>query len=203
MATKLAEDTRPRAKFLGVRGRQPVKAGGFHWVPGSRGSNPNSAWPPRGLHVEFDHAVPCSSIAAGGGQSRVVVATTVLELYDETSAFGRRLKLAHNCSEPLYVFNMSVSVLSVARDRDITTSTDAAVSKGRQLPDLYRETRYSAVAFLPLPDTSSDYGPGLSDFRADDEPFESFFVAGLDEGLLLLSLTILVYTENPYEYNEL
>jgi hypothetical protein len=27
--------------------------------------------------------------------------------------------------------------------------------------------------------------------------------AGFDEGLLLLSLTILVYTENPYEYNEL
>jgi len=54
-----ASDTRPRAKFAGVRSGGAMRAGGFHHVPGARGSNPNLHWPPRGVHVEFDHAVRC------------------------------------------------------------------------------------------------------------------------------------------------
>ena len=143
-----ASDTRPRARFAGVRTGGAVRAGGFHHVPGARGSNPNTAWPPKGAHVEFDHALPCGDVGAGTGGT--VVATVVMELYDETASFGRRVKLAHNCSEPLYIFNLSVSVLGGARDRDITTQTDAAVSTGRQLQDPFDPTvRYVSTGELP------------------------------------------------------
>ena len=80
----LASDKRPRAKFVAARSSTGgVQAGGFHWVPGSRGSNPSTAWPPVGMHAEFDHAVPCASINAGGGSNsnRVLMVTTVLEPY--------------------------------------------------------------------------------------------------------------------------
>jgi hypothetical protein len=52
------------------------------------------------VHAEFDHAVACADVNAGAGQ---LLATVVVELYDETSAFGRRVRLAHNCTSPLYV----------------------------------------------------------------------------------------------------
>ena len=106
----------------------------------------------------------------------------LMDRYDETASFGRRVKLAHNCSEPLYIFNLSVSVLGGARDRDITTQTDAAVSTGRQLQDPFDPTvRYVSTGHLPcdpsqIPQTPN-FGPGLSDWKATDPPYESFFVA--------------------------
>ena len=98
----LPNDPRPRATFAGVRSSRAVRAGGFHWVPGSRGTNPNTAWPPRGVAVELDNVVDCASVAAGEGTLTVTLA---LELYDETSgpcpcsrslnhALGRRVLLA-------------------------------------------------------------------------------------------------------------
>ena len=60
-------DTRPRGRFMPparLVGGGPV-AGGFHFVPGSRGSNPNTSWPPRGIRVEFDVAISCEAVAAG------------------------------------------------------------------------------------------------------------------------------------------
>ena len=153
-----------------------VKAGGFHWVPGARGTNPDLQWPPRGTHVEFDHTVPCSDVAAGNGQ---LVATVVLELYDETSAFGKRVRLQHNCSAPLYVYNMSVSINSLKHDRSVTASTDAAVAEGGLARD-HDSTgqpiqlwvnNFLRTGGLPF------YGPGLSDWRDDSTVFESYFVA--------------------------
>ena len=45
------------ALFRSVRTDLPAVAGGYAWIPGVRGSNPNAAWPPRGSRVEFDHEV--------------------------------------------------------------------------------------------------------------------------------------------------
>jgi hypothetical protein len=157
-----SEDARPRAKFSAIRSSSAgVYAGGFHWVPGSRGSNPATAWPPKGLHVEVDHTLACADVSAG--TSGTVVVTTVYELYDETSAFGRRLRLQHNCSAPLYVFNMSFSVLEEARDRAILVSTDASVANQND-PGSYAD----------IPGLSS-FGPGISDWKSTDPAFESFF----------------------------
>lgn len=179
MAASDASDTRPRAKFVAARSSTgDVRAGGFHWVPGSRGSNPNTAWPPKGVHAEFDHALPCASINAGGGSDRFLLVTTVLELYDQTASFGRRVRLSHNCSAPLFVFNMSVSALNVARDRDITPATDAAVSHGSMISD-GPHTAYHANSFLPIDPAlpAGAFGPGLSQWTAEEPPFESYFVA--------------------------
>ena len=172
-----AADTRPRATFAGARTvGGAVAGGGFHWVPGARGSNPATAWPPKGVHVEFDHALDCEAVGAGAG---TVVATTVLELYDQASAFGRRLRLAHNCSTPLHVYNTSVSVLDVLHDRTITTHTDAAVSLARLVTEHFPPqppVTYHTSGFLSTPGLAF-FGPGLSSWRATDPTFESYFVA--------------------------
>eukprot|EP01047_Picozoa_sp_COSAG01_P041598 COSAG01_NODE_3579_length_5913_cov_14.430513_5_plen_244_part_00 len=172
-----------------------MRAGGFHWVPGARGSNPHTAWPPRGVHVEFEHALRCEDISAAGGAAtsgtaepgwwlggRMLVATVVVELYDETASFGRRLRLTHNCTQALYVFNLSVSLIGGARDRDITTHTDASVSTGRQIRDPYDSTVVLVgTGHLPCDPSASpqtpNFGPGLSDWRSGDPAYESFFVA--------------------------
>jgi hypothetical protein len=158
-----ASDTRPRARFAGFRAPLPPLAGGFHWVPGSRGSDPNGAWPPRGVAAEFDHALGCAAV--GAGPTGTIVATVRMELYDETSAFGRRVRLAHNCSAPLYVGNLSVSVYLPAHDRAITTATDASVAAVRLLPDPARaDVRYYTNGHISTPGLR-DFGPGLSDWR--------------------------------------
>lgn len=66
-APSSVRDARPRGRFIPparLVGGRPV-AGGFHFVPGSRGSNPNTSWPPRGIRVEFDVAISCEAVAAG------------------------------------------------------------------------------------------------------------------------------------------
>lgn len=92
VARATAADTRPRGRFVGPPrvSNQPV-AGGFHFVPGDRGSNPNTAWPPKGIRAEFDVAFNCNEVAAGDGGT--VMVTVVIEQYDETSGFGRRLQI--------------------------------------------------------------------------------------------------------------
>lgn len=105
----------------------------------------------------------------------------MLELYDETSAFGRRLRLAHNCTKSLWVYNVSVSILNLIEDRTITYHTDAAVSEGRLLREQYspgQKITYHANGFLSTPGLSF-FGPGLSDWRATDSIFESYFLAEL------------------------
>ena len=174
-----ASDTRPRARFAGFRAPLPPLAGGFHWVPGSRGSDPNGAWPPRGVAAEFDHALGCAAV--GAGPTGTIVATVRMELYDETSAFGRRVRLAHNCSAPLYVGNLSVSVYLPAHDRAITTATDASVAAVRLLPDPARAgVRYYTNGHISTPGLR-DFGPGLSDWRGggggSGGGYESYFVA--------------------------
>jgi hypothetical protein len=84
--------------------------------------------------VEFNHTLACSKVGSGTG---FITVTTSAELYDETSAFGRRVRMIHNCTRPLRVCNMSVSVLSVAHDRDIMFTTDATVAMGSLLKDPY------------------------------------------------------------------
>jgi hypothetical protein len=186
-------DTRPRAKFVGMRSSvDSMKAGGFHWVPGARGSNPNTAWPPKGVHVEFDHAAKCSDVNAGA--TGVVLTTTVLELYDQTSSFGRRVKLDHNCSSPLFVFNMSICMLSVARDRDITWRQDAAVATGRRVHDPYvgidgRHWMYASIGYL-APAMLANYGPGLSKWKV------SFFFVSMS--VCILSLVVLFLLCNAH-----
>lgn len=159
-----AKDPRPRATFAAIRiSSDGMRAGGFHWVPGSRGSNPATSWPPKGVHVEVDHTLECAMVSAGVSGS--IIATTVYELYDETSAFGRRLQLRHNCAVPLYIFNMTFSILAAAHDRDIKVHTDATVSNQND-PGSYAD----------IPGLTS-FGPGLSDWKSTDPAFESYFAA--------------------------
>ena len=73
-------------------------------------------------------------IQVGSGSGMITV-TTVAELYDQTSAFGRRVYMTHTCARSLRLCNMSVAVLAVARDRDITWTTDATVAKGGLVRD--------------------------------------------------------------------
>lgn len=170
------DDVRPRAMFGSANAsRGAVKAGGFHHVPGARGSDPNLVWPAPGLRADFHHTLECSAVAAGTGTLTV---TTVLELYDNTSAFGRRILLSHTCSTPVFIFNMSVSVLSVLHDRDITTHTDATMASGRFVSDLYDATlSYSTNGFaLTQGRNPSEFGPGVSAWASDTGVFESYLV---------------------------
>eukprot|EP00040_Diaphanoeca_grandis_P036541 m.233286 g.233286 ORF g.233286 m.233286 type:complete len:895 (+) comp33639_c0_seq1:188-2872(+) len=171
--TPSSSDTRLRATFAGVRNQTvPPRAGGFHWIPGARGSNPNTAWPPLGTATEFDHAVDCSRVGAGVGS---VVITVVLELYDETSAFGKRVRMKHTCSNPLYVYNMSIAVYLENYDRSISVHTDASVSKGRLVKDTAGGEHYGTNGFIST-DGIDFFGPGLSDWKASDDTFESYFL---------------------------
>lgn len=172
-------DFRPRGEFVGHRTMAPT-AGAFHHVPGVRGSNPSTVWPPRGIRVEFDVKYECSDVGGGTGS---LMATAVIELYEETSGFGRRMKLEHNCTLPLFIFNMSVVLSRYARDREITTKTDAAISSARRIADPFAaDERYSACAYIQTGGLANgvangDYGPGLSQwYGVADDMFESFLV---------------------------
>ena len=160
------DDVRPRFTYGGYRSSPDnVSAGGFHFVPGARASRAHVAWPPRGMHVEFEHVLACDKVEAGDeGQ---LTLTVMYELYDGTSGFSKRLRLEHTCVEPLYVFNMTVSVLNIA-DKTVSFNTDAQVAEGGMEQGLHLN-RFKKVA----PGVLHGYGPGLSNFVAG-EVFESF-----------------------------
>lgn len=183
-----------QAEFAGFRSNQPVRAGGFHFVAGARGSDPGASWPPKGTRVEFDHTLPCSAIGAGAADSAAAINVTIVyELYAGTSAFGKRVLLSHSCTAPLFVFNMSVSFLSVEHDRSIVFLTDASVAQGGGVDYWGSGGRVAASTFLQIdhgqgapPTKSAPHpswsGPGLSWFTAG-ETFESYLVAEIVHGV--------------------
>lgn len=160
---------------------KPV-AGNFTFVPGWRHTRTDRSWPPRGLRVEFDHVGPCSAVNAGADGN--VTATVTYELFQGTSAFGKRLALSHSCSEPLFVFNTSVHV---QRHRNVKTGIVEAMQDG-QAGMFLKGTSLSApgssieaAAYEPVAQSFAldrRWGPGLSDFRAG-EVFVSFMVLEL------------------------
>lgn len=159
-----------RFTFAGrVRTLSPV-AGNFTFTPGSRGSRADRPWPPAGLRAEFDHSAPCAAFGAGSG---AVVATIVYELYDGAAAFSKRVALAHSCATPLSVFNMSVSLLALARDGLADVVTDASIAEGA-LGAFDGHTTW-VNRFLPITashahdDVLPAFGPGLSPFAAGDQ----------------------------------
>lgn len=172
--------TNLRFKFATHRLGTPV-AGGFAFSPGSRGSRAGKPWPPSGVRAEFDHVLPCAAVGAGEGAAQHITATVVYELYDATSAFGKRLLLRHNCTAPLFVFNMSVSLLALARDLGVETFTDASIAEavvdGTDAPA--PGVGVWGTRFLPIAASHSHdsalpaYGPGLSFFTSADS-FTSF-----------------------------
>ena len=168
-----------RFTYAGFRQGLP-RAGDFPFTPGSRGSRADKPWPPLGVRAEFDHALPCAAVGAGSAGG-VINATIVYELYDGTSAFGKRVLLRHTCSAPLFVFNMSVSLLALARDLAVETFTDASISEvavdGTDAPA--PGVGVWNTKFLPIAASHSydhalpAYGPGLSFFSPADA-FTSF-----------------------------
>ena len=162
-----------RFVFTGQWRTSAPTAGGFVFTPGSRGSRAAKPWPPKGLRAEFDHAAPCSAFAAGEGSSSVVTATIIYELFDSTSAFAKRVALTHNCSAPLFVFNMSVSLLPLKADGLADVTTDASISEGAL--GTFDGAFTWVNRFVPIAaDHSHDadlpaFGPGLSFFAAGDE----------------------------------
>jgi hypothetical protein len=186
-----------RMTFSTVRAPLAPVAGNFTFTPGSRGSDPNKKWPPAGVRVEFDHVAPCSAFGTVAPQqssspasspspaaAAVVTATIIYELYDGTSAFGKRVRLAHACPFPLFVFNMSTSLLALRGDRLVETFTDAAIAEGALLPSLDGSGTVWVNRFLPITashsydDVIPEFGPGLSFFAAggDDSSFTSYLV---------------------------
>ena len=139
------------ALFSAVRAGLPASAGGFTWIPGTRGSNPNAAWPPKGSRAEFDHAVRCSAVNASTREDDGWVIITVLyEQYDGTSGFSRRVAVGHNCSgAPLLVDGMNVAYLSLVADGyvEFQSDTEASITRSMHLADGVRckvETPYSS-----------------------------------------------------------
>lgn len=169
-----------RLAFAGYRTTEPV-AGGFAFAPGVRGSRRDRHWPPAGVRVEFDHAAPCAAV--GGGAAGTLTATVIYELFDGTSAFGKRVGLAHTCADPLFVFNMTVSALALVRDKAVETFTDASIAEVA----LSRTAAGATVwvnRFLPVAAGHAHdaalpaFGPGLSWFRAG-ESFTSYLCVEL------------------------
>ena len=177
-------DDRARGFFAGVRIYNRTEAGKFHWVPGSRGSDPGGAWPPRGVRAEFDHIADCAHMHAGSG---LLTTTVSVELYDETSAFGRRVRMHHNCTEAVFVFNMSLSLLALNDSHAITVEgagdvSRAGIAQGEEAwgswGPFYTSQFFGITGWhSPYPLEGTAFGPGLSNWRADDEEFESYFVA--------------------------
>jgi hypothetical protein len=183
-----AEAGAVRMVFTGaVREFNNTLAGNFSFTPGARGSRPGKAWPPAGLRVEFDHTVACSRLDAGWAAG-ALTATVVYELYDGTSAFSKRVRLAHTCPGALSVFNMTVSMLALARDRFVETFTDASIAEGTiSHADAPPPGTMDVWENRFLPVTGSHaydgrvfaYGPGLVDFGASDEAFTSYMCVEL------------------------
>eukprot|EP00039_Didymoeca_costata_P032421 m.37766 g.37766 ORF g.37766 m.37766 type:complete len:774 (-) comp9349_c0_seq2:28-2349(-) len=144
----------------------------FNFTVGDRASRPNVAWPPLGARLEFDHMLPCASIGAGSGSINVTVA---MEIFDNTAAFGKRLHINHNCSELLYVYNMTVDMLQLEQDGLIEMSNDPAIARAA-IGNIDSDqnvwiTQYDVVAPYKL----EMLGPGLSKFSSSDN-FQTFTV---------------------------
>ena len=170
-----------RGTFVGHRVAAPL-AGNFPFSPGSRGSRPGKAWPPKGLRVEFDHAVPCAALGSPSSPPGLLNVTVVYELYDATSAFGKRILLQHSCAFPLYVFNMSVSLLALRGDKAVETYTDASIAEGAIVGG-YADAPGAPVwvnRFLPIAASHAldhalpAFGPGLSNFAPSSDAFTSY-----------------------------
>jgi hypothetical protein len=175
-----ATGERVRFTFAGWRQGAPA-AGGFVWTPGSRGTPPSKPWPPAGVRAEFDHVAPCAALGAPGGPAgSVVTATVVYELYDGTSTFGKRVALTHNCSAPLFVFNLTVSMLATTGGGAVETQTDAAIAEPA-IAALDNVTTVFVNRFLPIAASHAydaslpAFGPGLSFFPAGAN-FTSYLV---------------------------
>ena len=168
----------PRFVFTGIVRTLPPVAGDFAFTPGMRGSRPDRPWPPTGLRAEFDHALPCevfgAGVVGGGGDGGgAVVITIAYELYDGTSAISKRVLLSHNCSSaPLFVFNMTVSLLALVGDGRADVLTDASIAEGAIAT--FDGQQVWVNRFIPITaDHSHDaelpaFGPGLSFFAAGD-----------------------------------
>ena len=137
--------------FAAFRHSSETIAGNFSWTTGSRHTRKNRVWPPKGLHVEFDHTGSCSAVDAGASGTTITV-TVDYELYQGVSAFTKRLLLSHTCSDNLFVFNMSVHL---ARHRNTKTGIVELIADGQ--PGLFlkgtalsSDSNINAAAYEPI-----------------------------------------------------
>jgi hypothetical protein len=143
------------AVFSSVRSGLPAVAGEYTWIPGTRGSNPSAAWPPKGSRVEFDHVLPCEAIYIDGtaklksksglsspaipmGANEWITVTVPYEQYDGTSGFSRRVVVSHNCSgAPLLVTDVNAAYLVLVADGyvEFQSDSEASLTKSAHLAD--------------------------------------------------------------------
>jgi hypothetical protein len=126
------------ALFSSIRSGLPAVAGEYTWIPGTRGSNPNAAWPPKGSRVEFEHKLPCDAVYAEKGRklknSEWITITVPYEQYEGTSGFSRRLEVSHNCSgEPLLITDVNVAYLALTDYGYVEFQSDTEASKSLSL----------------------------------------------------------------------
>eukprot|EP00040_Diaphanoeca_grandis_P013675 m.69130 g.69130 ORF g.69130 m.69130 type:complete len:822 (-) comp24054_c0_seq2:107-2572(-) len=124
--------------YRSVRSGMSAVAGGYTWIPGVRGSNPNAAWPPRGSRVEFDHVLLCGAVVADGADNEWITFTVHYEQYDGTSGFSRGVAVLHNCSSAsLFIANINVAYLALVNDGHVEfqSDTDASLTKSTLLTD--------------------------------------------------------------------
>lgn len=97
--------------FSGYRVGTPLER--FPFVPGRRGSH-ETAWPPAGIRVSFDHTAPCA--AFGAGLSGVFTTTVSYELYDSVAAFGKSVTVSHNCTNGtvIQLLNLTTDLVALS-----------------------------------------------------------------------------------------
>lgn len=162
------------ALFSAVRSGLPAAAGEYTWIPGTRGSNPNAAWPPKGSRVEFDHALQCGTVnatanATATGAHEWILVTVPYEQYDGTSGFSRRVVVSHNCSgAPLIITDINVAYLALVDDGYVEFQSDTEASLTRSTP-LADGTRSKAAT----PYASGEGVVGL----ASGQSYQSYLVA--------------------------
>ena len=174
------------ARFHAARPGLTAVAGGYAWIPGVRGSNPDASWPPKGTRTEFDHVLPCAAFANPGhagagagagvaaaaraGTGRVVVVTVPYEQYDGTSGFSRRVVVAHNCSggAPLRVAGLHGVYLALVDDGHVELQSDTEASIMRPVP-LADGTR--AAALVPYDRHAESVG------LASGDVYQSYLMA--------------------------
>eukprot|EP01051_Picozoa_sp_SAG22_P015958 SAG22_NODE_2168_length_2899_cov_1.834286_2_plen_545_part_01 len=160
------------ALFSSVRSGLPAVAGEYTWIPGTRGSNPDAAWPPAGSRAEFDHVLHCGAVNATRGRSgnEWITITVPYEQYDGTSGFSRRVVVSHNCSGgPILIQDVNVAYLALASDGDVEfqSDTEASTTKSMRLAD---GTRSKVEAPYSSP------GEGFVDLAAG-QSYQSYLMA--------------------------
>jgi hypothetical protein len=165
------------ALFSAVRSELPALAGNYRWIPGTRGSNPDAAWPPLGARVEFDHSLSCQVVDDDGAESssnELITVTIRYEQYAATSGFSRRVVFSHNCSGALLIQQNNVAYFNLIENGhvELESDTESSLTKSVHLVDNSSSIGFVKV-LVQVPYSSGEGAVGL----ASGQSFEGYLLA--------------------------